>query len=29
FVIVDKLIERTALLALLLLEPPLTRPRLA
>jgi len=26
FVIVDKLIERTALLALLLLEPPLTRP---
>jgi len=29
FVVVDKLIERTALLALLLLEPPLARPRSA
>lgn len=29
FVVVDQLIERTALLALLLLEPPLARPRSA
>ena len=29
FIVVDKLIERTALLALLLIEPPLTRPHSA